>query len=44
MMDELKTLVGNAFAVAVLGMALVFVFGAPVLHGLVDFARAMGAN
>lgn len=43
-MEDLKTLVSNAFAIAVLLVALAMTFGAPVLNGLVDFARAMGAN
>lgn len=43
-MRDLKEVVGNAFAFAVIGTALLFAFGAPVINGLVDLARAMGAN
>jgi hypothetical protein len=39
-MDTLK----NAFAIMVIGVALLFVFGARVIHGLIDLARWMGAN
>jgi hypothetical protein len=43
-MSNLKETVANAFAIAIIGTALLFAFGAPVINGLVDLIRSWGAN
>lgn len=44
MPKNIKETASTAFAVMVVGFALLLAFGGPVLHGLVDFARWLGAN
>ena len=43
-MHNLKETIANAAAIAVIGIALLFAFGAPVINGFVNLARAWGAN
>jgi hypothetical protein len=43
-MRNLKETVANAFAIMIVGVALLFAFGAPIINGMVDLARSWGAN